>query len=191
MADWKTLRPLLLAALATAAAGALGAFGYIKSGIYNAGAAKPHTKFTEWVTHETMVHSVRSHAKAITAPAAFSAAQAAAGLCEYQAHCAACHGAAGVPRELWVSGMEPSPPYLLDAADKWRPRELFWIARNGIKMTGMPSWRNSLSDAQIWTVVAWLEASRKLPPQTFVRLRRACPSLSPPDQGRGKGVGGG
>ncbi len=73
-----------------------------------------------------------------------------------------------------MSGLEPSPPYLLDATAKWKPRELFWIAKNGIKMTGMPSWRNSLSDAQVWDIVAWLEASRTLPPQTFVQLRGRC-----------------
>ena len=81
VADWKTIRPLLLAALATAAAGALGALAYIKSGIYDVGAAKPHTKFTEWVTHETMIHSVRSHAKGIAAPASVSAAQVRRGFC--------------------------------------------------------------------------------------------------------------
>jgi hypothetical protein len=87
--------------------------------------------------------------------------------------------------------MEPAPPYLLDAAEKWKPRELFWIAWNGIKMTGMPSWRAELSDAEIWELVAWLEASRRLPPQTFVQWRRErrCPMnpLSPPGRGQGEG----
>jgi mono/diheme cytochrome c family protein len=168
---WNTLRLLILAALATAALGALAGFGFIKSGVYNVGAAKPHTKFTEWVTHETMVHSVRTHAKGIAAPPRATAAQVVTGFCIYESHCSACHGAAGVPRDRWVSGLEPPPPYLLDAPDRWRPREEFWIVKNGIKMTGMPSWRNELSDGQIWDVVAWLEASRRLPPRTFVQWR--------------------
>jgi mono/diheme cytochrome c family protein len=184
VADWKTIRPLLLAALATAAAGALGALAYIKSGIYDVGAAKPHTRFTEWVTHETMIHSVRSHAKGITAPSRFSSAQVAAGLCQYQTHCVACHGASAVPREPWVSGMEPSPPYLLDATVKWKPRELFWIVSHGIKMTGMPSWRNSLSDEQVWDVVAWIEASRTLPPRTFVQSSGRCDPIARPAPAR-------
>lgn len=181
VADWKTLRPLLYAALATAAAGALAAFGYVQSGLYNAGAAKPHTTFTEWVTHETMIHSVRRHSQSIVPPSRFTAAQVIGGFCTYESHCVACHGAAAVPRERWVSGLEPAPPYLLDAAQKWRTRELFWIAKNGIKMTGMPSWRDNLSDAQLWEVVAWLEASAKLPPQTYVRWRskRRCGLVMP------------
>ena len=191
MEQSKLIRLLILAAIATLAAAALLAFGYIKSGIYNVGAAKPHTRFTFYVTHETMIHSVRSHAKHIVAPASVSAAQVTRGFCAYEAHCVACHGAAGVARQHWAGGMEPQPPYLLDATQTFKPRELFWIVRNGIKMTGMPSWKDSLTDAQIWDVVAGLEASRRLPPQTYVEWRGAgmCTRISPPLQGRGKGVG--
>ena len=171
MADWKFLRPLVIAALVLIPVGALLALGYIKSGIFNVGASKPHTKLTQWITEETMIHSIRSHAKHIKAPARVGATEVMRGFCIYETHCVACHGAAAVPRQRWVSGLEPQPPYLLDAADRWRPRELFWIVTNGIKMTGMPSWRDSLSDDEVWDVVAWLKASRKLPPQTYLRWR--------------------
>jgi len=57
---------------------------------------------------------------------------------------------------------------------------LFWIAKNGIKMTGMPSWRNAMSDREIWDVVAFLEAQSKLDSQAYVRWRAAgfCRSVS-------------
>ena len=149
----------------------LAALAFVKSGIYNVAASQPHTKFTEWLTHETMIHSVRSHAKGITAPASVTADQVVRGFCTYETHCVACHGAAAVARQDWVNGMEPQPPYLLDAKHVWKPRELFWIVKNGIKMTGMPSWRDSLTDEEIWNVVAWLKASGELPPQTYLRWR--------------------
>jgi cytochrome c553 len=160
----------------------LGVYGFVQSGVFNVAAAHPHTKFTEWITHETMIHSVHSHAGSIDVPAHFSGRQVLAGFCSYETHCVACHGAAAVAREKWVGGMEPSPPYLLDATSKWTPSQLFWIAKNGIKMTGMPSWRDSMSDAQIWDIVAFIEAMRKLPPQTYVRLRsrRMCGGFSGP-----------
>ena len=150
----------------------LGVVAYVKSGVYNVAAAKPHTKFTEWLTHETMIHSVRSHAKGIVAPPSATSDQVVRGFCTYETHCAACHGAAAVARQHWANGMEPQPPYLLDAPQIWKPRELFWIVKNGIKMTGMPSWRDSLTDRQIWDVVAWLKATSRLPPQTYLRWRR-------------------
>ena len=174
---------LIGAVIAMALIVPLGALAFIKSGIYDVAGSKPHSKFTEWVTHETMIHSVRSHAKGIEAPTHFSAAAVQRGFCSYEAHCVACHGASGVARQHWAGGFEPSPPYLLDASRRWRPRELFWIAKNGIKMTGMPSWRDTMSDGEIWEVVAFLEAMPKLDSQSYLRLRaksvcRARPSAA-------------
>jgi len=168
----KKLRHILIgAAIAIVVVVPLCGFVFVKSGMFNVGATSPHTKFTTWLTHETMIQSVGRHSKGIEAPAAFSPAQIEAGFCAYETHCVACHGAAGVARQQWVSGMEPQPPYLLDVTRQFRPRELFWIVRNGIKMTGMPSWRNAMSEQETWDVVAWIEASKALPPQTYVRWR--------------------
>ena len=167
----KLLHLLIGAAIAIVLIVPLGAVAFIKSGIYNVGASKPHTKLTQWITEETMIHSIRSHAKNIVAPANAGAAEARRGFCEYETHCVACHGAPAIAREQWVSGMEPAPPYLLDATERFKPRELFWIAKNGIKMTGMPSWRNSMSDDELWAVVAFLEA--KPDPKTYTQWRSA------------------
>jgi mono/diheme cytochrome c family protein len=167
--SWNVAKPILIAGLIGSVGAALLAAGYVKSGVYDVGAAHPHTKFTQWLTHDTMVHSVRRRARSIDAPAAFTPRQVADGLCDYEAHCVACHGAAGVARQQWAAGMEPAPPYLLDVRRRFSRAELFWIVRNGIKMTGMPAWNNEMSVAEAWSVVAWLEASTKLPPQTYAR----------------------
>jgi mono/diheme cytochrome c family protein len=174
------LHILIGAAIALAVIIPLAAFAFIKSGIYDVAASNPHSKFTEWLTHETMIHSVRRHARSIVAPASAGSAQVRRGFCEYETHCVACHGAPAVARERWVSGMEPSPPYLLDATQRFKPRELFWIAKNGIKMTGMPAWRNSMSDAELWDVVAFMEA--RPDSQTYLQWRAAgiCRGLSGP-----------
>lgn len=162
---------LIGAALAGLVIVPLIAFAFVKSGLFNAAASSPHSDFTQWLTHDTMIHSVKSHARGIVPPARVTPDQVVRGFCEYEAHCVSCHGAAGVPRARWASGLEPSPPYLIDSTRHWQPNELFWIAKNGIKMTGMPSWRQSMTDDKVWDVVAWLEASRVLPPQTYVRWR--------------------
>ena len=176
------VQTIIGAAIALALIAPLGALAYIKSGIYNVGASTPHSKLTEWITHETMIQSVRSHARGIVHPPSADAAQVRRGFCEYETHCVACHGASAVARERWVSGLEPAPPYLIDATQRFRPRELFWIAKNGIKMTGMPSWRNSMSDQQIWDVVAFLEAMPRMNSQDYAQWRTAgiCAAPSEP-----------
>ena len=173
----KLLHILIGAAIAIVFVVPLGVFAFVKSGLFNVGASSPHTKFTQWITHETMIHSVRRDAASIAPPPPFTAGQVVAGFCAYQAHCAACHGAAAVARKQWTGGMEPAPPYLLDVQQRFTPEQLFWIVKTGIKMTGMPSWSGSMSNAQIWSIVAWLEVSPKLQPQTYVqwRARLQCP----------------
>jgi len=180
---WSNLEPIVIgAAIALLALVPVGVVAFVKSGIYDVAASKPHTKLTEWITHETMIHSIRRHAQAIKAPRRSSGAQVRAGFCTYETHCVACHGAPAIAREQWVSGLEPSPPYLLDATSHWSSAELFWIVKHGIKMTGMPSWRDSMSDRQVWDVVAFLEAMRQLPPQTYAnwRSRRMCGGFNGP-----------
>jgi|SRR5689334_17487441 len=54
-------------------------------------------------------------------------------------------------------GMYPQPPVLTGSAKDWLQAELF--CRNGIKMSGMPSWPG-LSDDDLWNIVAFLQ---KLP----------------------------
>jgi mono/diheme cytochrome c family protein len=149
---------------------------FVKSGTFNVGASSPPNEFSTWITHETMIHSVRRHARGIRPPDWTSAGQLVAGFCAYELHCAACHGAAATARDSWVGGMEPQPPYLLDEAQRFTPSQLFWIVKNGIKMTGMPRWGDSMSDRQIWNVIGWLEESTRLPPQTYRqwRFRHPC-----------------
>jgi mono/diheme cytochrome c family protein len=180
---WSNLEPIVIgAAIALLALVPVGVVAFVKSGIYDVAASKPHTKLTEWITHETMIHSIRRHAQAIKAPRRSSGAQVMAGFCTYETHCVACHGAPAIAREQWVSGLEPSPPYLLDATSHWSSAELFWIVKHGIKMTGMPSWRDSMSDRQVWDVVGFIEAMRQLPPQSYAnwRSRRMCGGFNGP-----------
>jgi mono/diheme cytochrome c family protein len=179
----KKLHHLLIGiAIGIAVVVPIGVFAFVKSGIYDVGAAKRHTKFTQWLTHETMIHSVRRHAEGIEPPPRTAAVELVSGYCSYETHCVACHGAAAVARQQWVNGLEPQPPYLLDVTQTFTPGQLFWIVKQGIKMTGMPAWGQSMSDREIWSVVAWLEPSHRMPPQTYARWRseRRCRALSGP-----------
>ncbi|MBN8891522.1 MAG: hypothetical protein ABS99_06405 [Acetobacteraceae bacterium SCN 69-10] len=75
--------------------------------------------------------------------------------------CANCHGAPGVTWAKFSEGLNPGPPDLKEVAPTLEPRELFWVIKNGIRMTGMPSFGMiEVPDNEIWKIVAF---AKKLP----------------------------
>lgn len=132
--------------------------GVVFTGAFNTTASTPHPAPIAWATHLTMTNAVKRNAGRLPAPPSFTAADVRAGARTYDANCAVCHGAPGISRAPWISGMTPSPPFLLDAARNWTPNELFWIVRYGVRMTGMPAWDRTLSERDVWNLVAFLDA---------------------------------
>jgi mono/diheme cytochrome c family protein len=75
--------------------------------------------------------------------------------------CINCHGAPGVKWAKFSEGLQPDPPDLKDVVREATPSQLFWVIKNGINMTGMPSFAAAgAKDDELWSVVAFL---KKLP----------------------------
>jgi mono/diheme cytochrome c family protein len=75
--------------------------------------------------------------------------------------CTNCHGGPGVEWQKFSEGLRPDPPDLKEIVPHREPRHLFWVVKNGINMTGMPSFgATGMEDPEIWSVVAFL---KKLP----------------------------
>ena len=75
--------------------------------------------------------------------------------------CTNCHGAPGVNWQKFSEGLNPDPPDLKDIVHERQPAQLFWVVKNGIKMTAMPSFGAiGTDDKEIWSIVAFI---RKLP----------------------------
>jgi mono/diheme cytochrome c family protein len=88
-----------------------------------------------------------------------------AGAQVYRQHCAICHSLAdGIPSPI-AKGMFPKPPALLvgmGVTDD-EPGETYWKVANGIRLTGMPAFRQSLSETEMWQVSLLLAHADKLP----------------------------
>ncbi len=168
-------------------AGALTAGIVIENGLYDVTASGQHSPLLAEVIHGTFLHAVARNAKAVQAPASFSKEQVLSGFRIYTERCEACHGGPGVPRDRWVSGMNPTPPYLVDASSRFNASELYWIVSNGVKMTGMPAWGVSRPKQEIWDVVAFLKAMPSIPPGRYQevrdRLKKAPRSAAPEPEG--------
>ena len=88
-----------------------------------------------------------------------------AGAKNYRRYCSECHGLSGEPASAVAKGMFPKPPQLFDGKGVTDDPvgETDWKVSNGIRLTGMPAFRGSLTDEQIWQVSQLLANAKKLP----------------------------
>ena len=101
----------------------------------------------------------------------------------YRQDCAMCHGLPGKPAPAVAQGMFPAPPQLFNPEHMVTDDpagETFWKAKNGIRLTGMPGFRNSLSDEQLWQVSFLLSHADKLPADSRGALGGPLAGQDPP-----------
>jgi thiosulfate dehydrogenase len=76
----------------------------------------------------------------------------------YREDCAVCHGLPGVPQSAIAKGLFPKAPQLFKGKGVTddEPGETYWKVANGIRLTGMPGFRQSLSEREAWQVTLLL-----------------------------------
>ncbi len=145
----------------------VGALVGIFSGTVNVAARSPRGGMLEWALNTTMDHSVRSHASGIKVPPLEDSSLIDLGFDHYKNMCITCHGSpAGGQSEAGI-GLNPQPPELSDAAKDWTPAELYWIIKNGVKMTGMPAFGPTHSERELWGLVAFLQKLKTMNPEQY------------------------
>ena len=135
------------------------AVAVIVSGAYNIAATVPHTGFERLILSNAMLYSVRSHADQ-DVTRTWNEDQLREGFREYKEMCIYCHGAPGKDASDIGKGLRPEPPDLAKTSNRWNNAVLFWIIKNGIKMTGMPAFAPTHGDNAIWNIVGFV---RRLP----------------------------
>lgn len=148
----------------------LAAVSFVYSGMFNVAATDPHWSLTHAIMETARVRSIKSYAAEILPPGNLGDHnRVVSGTSHFAEHCSSCHAAPGVEAGEMAKGMYPSPPTLTNAVIQWAPGELFWIIRNGIKMSGMSAWP-SHSDEDIWDIVAFLQKLPNMSEQDYGEL---------------------
>jgi len=141
---------------------AIAAAAYFLGGFYSVAATQEDPAFVKWALVNVRMASINRHATDAPPIPIDNPANIQAGAKAFQARgCWTCHGAPGVEWAKFSEGLSPDPPDLKEIVNDRRPNELFWVVKNGINMTGMPSFgKIEVPDQEIWTIVAFL---KKLP----------------------------
>ncbi|MEN8375540.1 MAG: cytochrome c [Gemmatimonadota bacterium] len=169
-----TLLALLGAAVAVATSGA-----------YNVAATQTEGAVTEWAL-ETVAHrSIARHARDIGAMPELDSAALVGGLDHFHGMCVDCHGAPGFDRTEAGQGLNPPAPDLDEvvAEGEWSDAELFWIVKNGIKMTGMPAFGPTHGDEDLWAIVAIMKELPDLSEEAYAERVEALSAPAPAEGG--------
>jgi len=152
----------------------LAAAGFIYYGVFDVAATKKDSALVSWILSTTREHSIERRFGSISVPPDMSSLEKPEilqdGFEHYNEMCVVCHGAPGVEPGEAREGLNPQPPLLAKVKDLTEDPvgELFWVIKNGIKMTGMPAWGPTHTDDKIWALVAFV---RKLPTMTAAEYR--------------------
>ena len=121
----------------------------------------------------------------------FSAADIMAGAQTYRRGCGGCHGLPQQTDSFPEPKMFPPPPQLF-TPDGYVTDDpvgvTYWKIKNGIRMTGMPSFDGILKDDQMWQVAALLANADKLPPDVVDILKQPLFPPPPPPANGAPGV---
>lgn len=108
-----------------------------------------------------------------SAPIEANEANYLAGAREYLTHCAVCHGVPGKEPTAIARGEFPRPPELFKGTGVTDdpPGETYWKVANGIRLSGMPAFKQSLSETQMWQISLLLANADKLPSSVSAVLK--------------------
>ena len=104
----------------------------------------------------------------------------------YSDHCAQCHGFHGKPAAI-AAHMFPDAPQLWEkhgnsdvvGVSDDPPGETYWKIANGIRLTGMPAFKEILSETEMWQVSLLVaNADKPLPPEAVRMVRDEQPAAS-------------
>ncbi len=160
-------KSVVLGIVLTLVLGLLGAYALVQSGYIPANADARPSWLETWMARTSLRATLARFAPKGQNPVALTDQNLLEGVRLFAQNCAVCHGdaqGAATPSPI-AKGLYQKPPQLATDGVEDDPQGYsFWKIQHGIRLTGMPSFRYSLSDRQIWTLALFLKHMDKLPP---------------------------
>ncbi|HWN76043.1 MAG TPA: cytochrome c [Candidatus Udaeobacter sp.] len=149
----------------------VGAYFYFASGQVPVTTNSPEMPFERKMA-KLALHAYLGKVPHANPPVAADEANLLAGAKIYKEDCAVCHGLPGEPHNAIGNGMFPKPPLLFRGVgvtddETW---ESYTKVSGGIRMTGMPGFKDRLSDTQLWQVSVLVKNADKLPASVKAEL---------------------
>lgn len=146
---------------------------YLYMGYYNISATEPHMNFVQEGFQTIKINSVKHHTKDLIKPAMSNDDIMTSGFEHYDAMCVKCHGGPGMEETSLQKGLNPKPPkFPDDLGEDLKIEQIYWITKNGIKMSGMPGFGPTHSDEELWNIAGFVVELPEISAEQYKQLKR-------------------
>jgi len=90
----------------------------------------------------------------------------------YLNDCVGCHGEPGKPPSDFGATFYPPAPQFPRVGTKYSETEVFWVAKHGIRRTGMAAQGSSYSDPKLWMLAAFISRFPNLSPHVLEEIQK-------------------
>lgn len=145
------------------------AIGYaiLANGVIDPSANQPIPGWERWMAKTSIRAYLKNNTPNLTNPLKPTPAVLNDAVVIYVNNCAVCHGFADNKETAIGSGLNKKPN--LFAEEDWSQDAdglVYWFIDRGVRLTGMPSFHETLTQEEIWKLVAFIKNIKKLPPET-------------------------
>lgn len=152
---------------------------YIKLGLAPVAASSAPLPFEKTITRAAL-HARLKRERTKACPIAVSDQVYLAGAQVYRNNCAVCHGLPGQEELPPIGkGEFPKPPALFRGKGVTDDPVgvTYWQVANGVRLSGMPAFKGSLSTDQMWQVSLLLLHADQLPAEVETVLQKPLPAM--------------
>lgn len=142
---------------------ALAGFVYLRLGYTEVRADVPASRFEAALLGPALRASIRRQAPDIPNPVPATDENLIAGGKVYLSECSGCHGELEKGKGGSANALVPPPPQFSSVGSDYTEAQIFWIAKHGIRNTGMFANGQWDPDDKLWQAAAFLKRINSLP----------------------------
>lgn len=158
------MRSFILGVVVTLAVLILGGLAYLSLGLFPINADATPGPLETRIANSAMDASMEKRAPRASSPLPATDENLIDGMKLYTMNCAVCHGTLDMKPSPLEHAMYPNPPQLILAPLDDPEWHINYAIRTGVRYTGMPAWKGTFSDDDIWKLTLFLARIEKLSP---------------------------
>lgn len=142
-------------------------FAYLWFGLADVRSDESPSPLESYVVNTAVHASIRRNAPELRSPVPPTDVNLITGGRMYLEQCARCHGAPGADQN------QAAAPSLHAMATQFTESQIFWVAKHGIRWTGMPANDLQDSDEELWALAGYIKRTNRLPQHVKEELAKA------------------